>query len=362
MSLTSLSASQVAEQLKENGQCLIRTDVDKTKPRILYKVSRGDKGKLFTLWLIHPDAAEDEKGQFYVRRLGNEYEKALKLAAEIALDHADKAPGVWLEIFKHVSSVKPIKQSKAAPADVFPFGKYNGLTFGEVSDNAYKEWLLPVLADKGRKYERTYRALRDNMLENGFKERDGGLVSPETLEKEDERKKGREQTLALWESLRENSRFLDVPVGANVDFFRAYLLSETSFESAFGRVFIQVFRDDEERVFVYKGSGRAIEAVRGETFYVRGKVKDFTTYNGICQTQLTRLTVLDKRGPRLIGETAARRAKSDGYRDMREALENPEFVDELIEDAQTLGGLPKKDKAFARSVIKEVLGDASLGQ
>jgi hypothetical protein len=200
------------------------------------------------------------------------------------------------------------------------------------------------------------------MLENGFKERDGGLVSPETLEKEDERKKGREQTLALWESLRENSRFLDVPVGANVDFFRAYLLSETSFESAFGRVFIQVFRDDEERVFVYKGSGRAIEAVRGETFYVRGKVKDFTTYNGICQTQLTRLTVLDKRGPRLIGETAARRAKSDGYRDMREALENPEFVDELIEDAQTLGGLPKKDKAFARSVIKEVLGDASLGQ
>jgi hypothetical protein len=355
---TQTTQEQFVESLKTNGSCVFRNDTTDLHFTVNFEIRRGSRGKMFTLRLRIP-TDKSFMQDLYLGALSNDYEKALAKAVDIVLNSNWNVAGNRVTLDVKATKVGKIEQGNNEN-DAFPFGKYKGCKFSDIADNDYKAWLYNVLSNKGNGYIKVTRCLRENMIANGFQERNGSLVSPEQLQREQEQQAAKQSKEAFWDDLRQNSRYLQADIGAKTSFFKAYLLTETSFETAFGRCFVQVFVDDEKRVFVYKGNEAVIEAGKGEAFYIRGKVKDFTNYNGICQTRLSNVVVLATNGDGFFGDKAAKRAKADGYETIAEACDNPDFVEEVIQHAHKFGKLPKKDMPFARRVIKEVLGQKEL--
>jgi hypothetical protein len=353
---TTPNVENIVHKLKAEGAYVVRQQ-NYADSHVQFNIRRGEGAKMFTLWLATP-TDEGLWQEVYLNNLSNDFEKAAHKAAQAAINHPAVQNGnnrVVIQVYSNVVN----ERAQEKDSTIFPFGKYKNKRFDQVEDNSYKEWLLDILAQKPG-HVKAYKNLRQNMLDNGFVEEKGKLLSPERVQKREEQKQKQEQRQNFWENLRQNSTYVDAQVGAKLGFFKAYLIGQNSFDTAFGLLFIQTFVDEQNRVFIYKGNNPVIEENKGVPFYVRGTVKDFDTYNGIKQTRLSNLVVLDTGGLGLCFETFIRRANQDGYASMQEAL-NSAIVDEQIEYIHTrCRNIAKKDKKFAKQALIELFSFKTL--
>lgn len=353
---TTPDVENIVHKLKTEGSYAVRQQ-NYADFHVQFNIRRGEGAKMFTLWLATP-TDEGFWQEIYLNILSNNFEKAARKAAQAAINHPAVQNGnnrVVIQVYSNVVN----ERAQEKDSTVFPFGKYKNKRFDQVEDNSYKEWLLDILAQKPG-HTKAYKNLRQNMLDSGFVEEEGKLLSPERIQKREEQKQEQEQRQNFWENLRQNSAYIDAQIGAKLGFFKAQLIGETSFDTAFGKLFIQTFVDEQNRVFIYKGNNPVIEEDKGVPFYVRGTVKGFNTYNDIKQTRLSNLVVLDTGAKGLCLETFIRRANQDGYANMQEALNGP-IVDEQIEYVRTYcGNIAKKDMKFAKQALIELFSCKTL--
>lgn len=109
---------------------------------------------------------------------------------------------------------------------------------------------------------------------------------------EEARRIEREKEKAAWEAEQAKRRgnFLG-EIGDKLEIRVAYERC-ISFDSTFGTMFIEVFKDESGNTLIWKSSSGMKVPANGQMVTIKGTIKDHQEYNGINQTVLTRVKVI----------------------------------------------------------------------
>lgn len=275
-------------------------------------ISTGRENKMFTLWM-HVSSVGAKDVYYYIQNLGatakKAQENAEKIAEKVGVVLVDNAEG----------KLNPISKGKRKP-DNLAIGKYKDMSIQEVyeQDHDYLKWYAKEKPAPNKHHNAFYHILDEYMVENALEIaelRDEGkdermiYVGKHKGKTIDEVPAGYVEWLAGVDidanhsNLQANAiELVNERIDANPSThvgeigdritLEVEAVSVKSYINEWGGGAVVTMKDTEGNEIVYMGSGDHL--VEGEHGVIRGTVKDHSMYNGVRQTRLNRVHVLEK--------------------------------------------------------------------
>ena len=236
----------------------------------------GFANKYYTLWDVSDTYVEyiskyehREKQDFnYIQNLSMDFETA---KAKLG----DQPYKVDLELKGRSTFVKTSDIIDNTPDNIFKFGKYKGEDINKVNDIGYTSWY----------YDETKNPVAKKiLLDNGYAEYDGDIITKEYRRELIEQKKESDYI----DSLETGHHFNN---GEKVELFLKEI-DYFSFEGAYGRTSVVTYATKDGKKLKYMGSSSPTNISNTDFTKVVATIKH-SSYNGEKETRIQRIKILE---------------------------------------------------------------------